>query len=130
PSYLDFHYPASDIPRQARELYRRNWIRLNPDVDVEPVALVPSVRESRRKPLDLSQSILRAMSPIHVQYIRNQGLKASMSISLINEDKLWGLISCHHRKSHYIPQNIRMECESFAHLFGWQIYAKQEEVKA
>ncbi len=130
PSYLDFHYPASDIPAQARELYRRNWIRLNPDVDVEPVALVPSIRESRRKPLDLSQSILRAMSPIHVQYIRNQGLKASMSISLINEDKLWGLISCHHRTSHYIPQNIRMECESFAHLFGWQIYAKQEEVKA
>lgn len=129
PSYRDFYYPATDIPAQARELYRKNWIRLNPDVDVPPISLTPSIRESGRKPIDLSQSILRAMSPIHVQYIRNQGLKSSMSISLINHDKLWGLISCHHRQSHYIPQNIRMECESLGHLFGWQIYAKQEEVE-
>lgn len=129
PSYRDFYYPASDIPAQARELYRKNWIRLNPDVDVAPIPLVPGVKESGRKPLDLSQSILRAMSPIHVQYIKNQGLKSSMSISLINHDQLWGLISCHHRQSHYIPQNIRMECESLGHLFGWQIYAKQEEVE-
>lgn len=127
-SYLDFHYPASDIPKQARELYRKNWIRINPDVEVEPVGLTPSIETCDRVPIDLTQSIIRAMSPIHLQYIRNQGIRSVMSISLINRDKLWGLISCHHRDTHYLPQNIRLECESLGHLFGWQIYAKEEEV--
>ncbi|MDQ8184455.1 ATP-binding protein [Pelagicoccus sp. SDUM812002] len=129
-SYLHFHYPATDIPKQARELYRKNWIRLNPDVDTPPVNLVPAIKDTGREPLDLTQSIIRAMSPIHLQYVRNQGIRSVMSISLINQDNLWGLISCHHRDPHYVAQNIRLECESLGHLFGWQIYAKEEEVQA
>ncbi len=128
-SYLNFYYPSTDIPQQARKLYEKNWIRINPNVDIPPVPLLPDVRSSGRKPLDMSRSLLRSMSPIHVQYIRNQGLKSSMSISLIQQGRLWGLVSCHHRKAHYIPQNIRLECESLGHLFGWQIYAKQEEIQ-
>lgn len=128
-SYLDFFYPPDDIPPQARALYLKNWIRLNPNVNISPVGLVPSINESGRKPLDLTHSLLRAMSPIHVQYVRNQGLCSSMSISLIHSGKLWGLVSCHHRQQHYMPQDVRLECESLGHLFGWQIYAKQEEIK-
>ncbi|MES2626743.1 MAG: ATP-binding protein [Pseudomonadota bacterium] len=128
-SYLNFYYPSTDIPPQARKLYEKNWIRINPNVDIAPVPLLPDLRTARRAPLDMTRSLLRSMSPIHVQYIRNQGLKSSMSISLIQQGRLWGLVSCHHRTAHYIPQNIRLECESLGHLFGWQIYAKQEEIQ-
>lgn len=129
PSYLGLTYPASDIPAQARELYLRNWIRLNPDVALEPVGLTPTLKQAGRKPLDLSLSIVRAMSPIHAQYVLNQGLRASMSVSLVMHGELWGLISCHHREPHYLPQEVRLECESLGHLFAWQLYAKQEEVE-
>lgn len=127
-SYMNLYYPASDIPAQARALYTKNWIRLTPNVDLPPVPLTPTVEQMDRNPLDLSQSLLRAKSPIHLQYIRNQGLKASMSISLVNHGNLWGLISCHHRKEHYLPQNIRLDCESLSQLFSWQLYAKEEEL--
>ena len=127
-SYLGLTYPSSDIPRQARELYLRNWIRLNPDVALPTVELVPSIDESGREPLDLSLSIVRAMSPIHAQYVLNQGLRSSMSVSLIMHGELWGLISCHHRQPHYISQEVRLECESLGHLFAWQLYSKQEQV--
>lgn len=126
-SYLHLHFPASEIPQQARELYKKNWVRLVPNVDLEPYRLLPSVEESGRKPMDMSQSILRSLSPIHLQYVRNQGLKASMSMSLVTHDKLWGLISCHSRKPQYVPQNVRLECENLSQLFSWHLYAKEEE---
>lgn len=128
-SYLHFYYPSSDIPKQAKALYLKNWIRLNPNVDIPTVPLYPAAPSRKTPVIDMTHSLLRAMSPIHVQYIKNQGLKSSMSISLINNGKLWGLISCHHREEHYVAQDIRLECESLGHLFGWQIYAKEEEIK-
>ncbi|GAA3955195.1 ATP-binding protein [Allohahella marinimesophila] len=127
-SYIDVYYPASDIPPQARELYKKNWVRLTPNVDLEPSKLLPTVAESGRKPLDLTHSILRTLSPIHRQYIRNQGLKASMSMSLVTHDNLWGIITCHSREAAYIPQNVRLECEMISQLFSWHLYAKEEEL--
>jgi light-regulated signal transduction histidine kinase (bacteriophytochrome) len=127
-SYLDVHHPQSDIPAQARELYKKNWIRLIPDVDLEPSPLVPSVQDQGREPLDLTKSILRNLSPIHRQYVKNQGLKASMSMSLVTYDELWGMISCHDRQPKYIPQNVRLECENLSQLFSWHLYAKEEEI--
>ena len=127
-SYLNLYYPASDIPAQARELYKKNWIRLTPNVDLDPVPLLPKAARSQRKHLDLTQSLLRTMSPIHLQYVRNQGLKSSMSISLVTHSDLWGLISCHHRDAHYIPQDIRLDCENLSQLFSWHLYAKEEEI--
>lgn len=127
-SYLDLCYPASDIPPQARSLYKMNWVRLTPDIDLPPARLIPTVEESDREPLDLTHSILRSLSPIHQQYIRNQGLKASMSFSLVTHDKLWGMISCHNREPCYIEQNVRLECESLCQLFSWHLFAKEEEL--
>ena len=127
-TYLNLCYPASDIPKQARTLYKTNWVRLTPDVDLPTARLIPTVEESERKPLDLTHSILRSLSPIHEQYVKNQGLKASMSFSLVTHDKLWGLISCHSKKTHYIEQNIGLECESLCQLFSWHLYAKEEEI--
>jgi light-regulated signal transduction histidine kinase (bacteriophytochrome) len=127
-SYLNLNYPSSDIPKQARELYLKNWVRLIPNVDLEPSDLVPSVEESGREPLDMTYSILRNLSPIHRQYVRNQGLKASMSMSLVTHNKLWGIISCHATKPTYVPQNVRLECENLSQLFSWHLYAKEEEL--
>lgn len=127
-SYLGLYYPASDIPAQARELYKKNWVRLTPNVDLKPSRLMPDVKISRREPLDLTHSLLRTLSPIHQQYIRNQGLVSSFSMSLVTHDQLWGLISCHSRKPAYIPQDVRLQCENLSQLFSWHLYAKEEEL--
>ncbi|MES2745183.1 MAG: ATP-binding protein [Bdellovibrionota bacterium] len=126
-SYLGLFYPETDIPRQARELYKKSWLRVTANAESKPVGLVPSVKDSGRKPLDMTNSILRTMSPIHLQYLRNQGLISSMSISLYSQEELWGLIICQHRNEYYLPQDMRLEVESLAHLFSWQLYAKEEE---
>jgi len=127
-SYLDVYYPASDIPPQARDLYTVNWARLIPDVDYVPSPLYPPAQEGKREPIDLTQSILRSMSPIHRQYVRNQGLKSSFSLSLVTHGKLWGLISCHHREPIYLGQDVRLQCENLSQLFSWHLYAKEEEI--
>src|SRR6478609_9303126 len=95
-SFLGLRYPASDIPAQARALYRENWLRLIADVGYRPAPLVPARNPLSGAPLDLSRSMLRSVSPIHLEYLRNMGVRASMSISLLDRDELWGLIACHH----------------------------------
>ncbi len=96
PSYLGMHFPASDIPVQARRLYTTNLVRLIADVDAPPLTIWPTNSPSNAQPLDLSLSALRSMSPIHIEYLRNIGVKASMTISLLKNGQLWGLIACHH----------------------------------
>lgn len=102
-SFLGQHYPASDIPAQARALYEKNWIRLISDVGYTPAPLVPSVDPARGTPLDLTYATLRSVSPIHVEYLQNMGVHASMSISLLRHGTLWGLIACHHYASPHLP---------------------------
>ncbi|RZU30655.1 SpoIIE family protein phosphatase [Blastococcus saxobsidens] len=102
-SFLGLHYPASDIPAQARALYEKNWIRLISDVDYTPVPLHPVDHPVSGRPLDLTYSALRSVSPIHVEYLKNMGVGASMSISLLRGEKLWGLIACHHYSGPHAP---------------------------
>ncbi|MGY1750212.1 SpoIIE family protein phosphatase [Modestobacter sp. SYSU DS0511] len=102
-SFLGLHYPASDIPAQARALYEKNWIRLIGDVDYTPSPLEPVDLPATGQPLDLTFSTLRSVSPIHCEYLRNMGVRASMSISLLRDDKLWGLIACHHYAGPHSP---------------------------
>ena len=102
-SFLGLHYPASDIPAQARALYQKNWIRLISDVGYRPVPLRPAAHPVSARPLDLTLSALRSVSPIHVEYLQNMGVHASMSISLLRDDKLWGLIACHHYSGPHAP---------------------------
>lgn len=104
-SYLGNRFPASDIPPQARELYTRNLVRIISDVDAEQVPLL--MANASAAPLDLSYSWLRSMSPVHVEYLRNMGVKASLSISLVQHNKLWGLIACHHLSPKYIGLRSR-----------------------
>jgi light-regulated signal transduction histidine kinase (bacteriophytochrome)/CheY-like chemotaxis protein len=113
PSLLGLRYPASDIPVQARALYRRNYLRIISDVDAAPVPIWPSTVPEGDQ-LDLSMSGLRSVSPIHLEYLRNMGVRASMSISILQRGRLWGLIACHHRE----PIRLDFETRSTAELFG------------
>ncbi len=111
-SFLGLHYPASDIPAQARALYEKNWIRLIDDVDYVPAPLVPVTDPSTGAPQDLTYSTLRSVSPIHVEYLQNMGVGASMSISLLRDGRLWGLIACHHYSGpHNPPYGVRAAAE-------------------
>ncbi|MCY7399059.1 MAG: GAF domain-containing protein [Sphingomonas bacterium] len=111
--FLGLQFPASDIPKQARALYKRNWLRLIADINDPGVAIVP-VLNPEGLPLDLSMSTLRAVSPIHLEYLRNMGVQASMSISILCQGKLWGLIACHH----LVPRQVSFERRSAAELFA------------
>jgi two-component system, chemotaxis family, sensor kinase Cph1 len=93
--FLGLHYPAADIPAQARELYTRNWLRLIPDARYTPVPIEPAGDPRTGGPLDLSGSVLRSVSPVHLEYLANMGVVASMSVSLVDRGRLWGLVSCH-----------------------------------
>jgi len=123
-SYLNLHYPASDIPQQARQLYTLNWLRLIPDARYQPVALIPANNPLTGQPLDLSLSVLRSASPMHLEYLQNMGVAASMSISLIQEQKLWGLIACHHSSPQYIPYSIRTACEFIGQVMSVELANK------
>lgn len=120
-TFKGLHYPASDIPRQARELYKRNIFRVICDVDSEPVPIVPE-RDPHGAPIDLSMSVLRSVSPIHIEYLRNMGVAASLSISIVVEGRLWGLFACHH----YAPRRLSFERRSLAELFA-QLFALRLE---
>lgn len=111
--FLGLHYPHTDIPPQARELYMKNLLRLITDINYTPVPIY-TIDDAQDKNLDLSLSILRSTSPIHVQYLHNMGVGATLTISLIYKKKLWGLIACHH----YSPKNLTPEVRLAAQLQG------------
>ncbi len=116
-SFLDLRYPASDIPAQARELYIRNRFRIISDVDAETVPVEPE-HSLEGAPLDLSLSTLRAVSPIHLEYLRNMGVGASLSISIVIDGRLWGLFACHHYSPRVLPYALRTVAELFSELFS------------
>jgi two-component system, chemotaxis family, sensor kinase Cph1 len=122
PSYLGLHFPASDIPAQARELYRRNLERQIPDVAYTPVALIQADPE----PLDLSVSVLRSVSPIHIEYLRNMQVGASMSVSILRHGELWGLVACHHHSAHYVSAELRQAGVLLSQLAAWQLTLVEE----
>ena len=126
-SFLGLHYPASDIPQQARQLYYANWLRIIVDVNYQPVEIISSHNAIRNQPLDLSFSVLRSVSPIHIEYLKNMGVRGSMSISLIKEKRLWGLIACHHYSPKHVPYDVRKACEFLGQLMSVELVYKEEQ---
>ncbi len=124
--FLDLHYPAADIPQQARALYLKSWLRLITQVDYDPAPLTPTLNPRTDKPLDMSYAILRDVSPIHREYLRNMGIDASMSISIIVAGQLWGLIACHHNSPRLLPRHLRAVCELFGSMFSLQLEARDK----
>jgi light-regulated signal transduction histidine kinase (bacteriophytochrome) len=122
--YLGLHYPASDIPQQARALYLKNWLRIIPDARYSPSRLVPERRPDTGTPLDLSFCVLRSISPIHREYLANMGVRASLSVSLIVRDRLWGLLSCgNHSAPRHVPAALRSATEVLGRLVSLQLAA-------
>lgn len=126
--YLGLRYPASDIPVQARQLYRLNRLRVIPDVDYRPVPVVPS-RHAGDAALDLSFHALRSVSPVHLEYLRNMGVAASMSISIVSGGRLWGLIACHHRTPRRVPPATRTTADVFGVYVSMRV-ATHEQAEA
>ncbi|NKF23734.1 ATP-binding protein [Solimonas marina] len=130
PSYLDLYFPESDIPRQARALYQLNHIRLIADAEYQPSPLVPAVNPMTQRSTDLSYAALRSVSPVHVQYMKNMGTLASMSISIVVDGALWGLISCHHATARHVPFELRTACEHLGQILSLQIEAKEDRTES
>ncbi|MCB5173919.1 histidine kinase dimerization/phosphoacceptor domain -containing protein [Microvirga lenta] len=124
--FLNHRYPASDIPKQARALYLQNLIRVIPDVDYRPVPLVPPLNPATGRPLDMSDCSLRSVSPIHVQYLKNMGVAASMSVSLVVDGALWGLIACHHASPKLVPYELRESCKHVGQILSQQVKARED----
>ncbi len=124
-SFSGLHYPDTDIPEFARELFKQNWLRLLVDIDSQPIDIIPSLHPLTQKPLDLSFSVLRSASPCHLQYLRNMGVKATLSISLIKKDRLWGLIACHNYSPRYVSYTIRKACEFLGQVMAVELPYKE-----
>ncbi|WP_432488794.1 SpoIIE family protein phosphatase [Kineococcus sp. SYSU DK018] len=125
-AFRGLRYPASDIPAQARRLYAVNWTRLIADVGYTPSPLHPVLDPGTGAPLDLSHSVLRSVSPIHVEYLRNMGVSASMSVSLVLDGRLWGLIACHHYSGPHRPSYDARSAAEFLGQTASQLIASRE----
>ncbi|MEB2844541.1 ATP-binding protein [Endobacterium cereale] len=130
PSYMDLRFPAGDIPPQARALYARNHVRIIPDVNYHPVPLQPAIIPRTGTALDMSSAQLRSVSPIHLEYMRNMGTAASMSVSIMIDGKLWGLIACHSHEPHNVPVVTRDACDFIVQTLAMRIAAQQHADEA
>ncbi|OUL34827.1 ATP-binding protein [Nostoc sp. 106C] len=124
--YLGLHYPESDIPKPARKLFASNFIRLIPDSYSEPVQIIPVNNPTSQRPIDLTNSILRTAAACHLEYLHNMGVGASLTISLIKDGKLWGLIACHHQTPKYVSYELRKACEFLGRVIFTEISAREE----
>ena len=122
-SFMNHHFPASDIPRQARALYVRNRVRVIPNTRYIPA---PIRGHADPTAVNLSDVALRSVSPIHLQYLANMDVGASASVSIVKDGLLWGLIACHNRTPRFIPYDVRLACVTLAGDLARQIRAKED----
>lgn len=125
-SYLGLHFPESDIPQPARKMFLSNWIRVIPNARDEAVELVPAKNPITDRPTDLTHSILRSAFPCHTEYLHNMGVGASLTISLIKDGRLWGIIACHHRTPKIVPYELRKACEFLGQVVFAEISTSEE----
>ncbi|CAN5821084.1 bacteriophytochrome BphP [soil metagenome] len=126
--FLGRRFPASDIPVQARALYVRNPLRLIADVQDEQVPI--DAHDPADRALDLSYSVLRSVSPIHIEYLKNIHVGASMSLSIVVSGRLWGLIACHHNGAHRVPYAVRMTCDVLSQVLSSSVQSAVERLAA
>lgn len=128
-SFLGQHYPASDIPQRARELYMQNRVRVLADVHYEPVPIVPRHSPHSGEELDMSLCGLRSMSPLHLKYLQNMGVTATLVASLVREGRLWGLIACHHYSAKLVASEMRSACELMSEVVSTRISALENHAQ-
>jgi chemotaxis family two-component system sensor kinase Cph1 len=125
-SYLGQQFPASDIPAQARQLFLENWLRMIPDATYAAVPLLPERDAKGAQAIDLTRSLLRSASPIHLEYLRNMQVGATLTVSLVRAGKLWGLIACHHRVPRHASHEVRSACELLGRLASSLLAIKEQ----
>jgi light-regulated signal transduction histidine kinase (bacteriophytochrome)/CheY-like chemotaxis protein len=125
-SYSGLHFPATDIPPQVRRLFLLNPLRTIADVDSVPVPIVPEIGPLTGKALDLTNSVLRSASPIHLEYLRHMDVQSSMTVSIIVGQRLWGMIACHSPTPHRIDHATRSICELIAQTLASQVASRTE----
>jgi light-regulated signal transduction histidine kinase (bacteriophytochrome) len=116
--FLGLHYPHTDIPVQARELYKRKVLRVLADVDAADQRIYSVDQKLKASDIDLSLCISRSVSPIHLEYLRNMGVTATLTISILIDKQLWGLVSCHHHSPKYLGHMKRREAKLQTSLFA------------
>lgn len=124
-SYLGLRYPASDIPQQVRDLYRLNPVRVIADVHYTPVPIISPVKENIVKQPDLSYSALRGVSPVHIRYLKNMGTAATMSVAIMKDNQLWGLVAFHHESPYSISYQYRQLCVLLCRVYSLVLTEKE-----
>lgn len=129
--YLHQRFPATDMPEQDRRLYALNWVRLIVDINYCASRIVPDNNPRTGRPLDLSRSTLSGVSNEHLEYLRHMPVQSSMSISVMKEDRLWGLIHCHHPQPRFVSYEVRSACELLGQIFSYHLTTleSREEIK-
>ncbi|MFD2247439.1 GAF domain-containing protein [Pontibacter ruber] len=125
--YMDLRFPASDVPKQARDLYFKNPYRMIPTKDYVPARLIPIVNPLTQRFTDLSDCNLRSVATVHLEYLANLNITASMSLPLIIDNQLWGLISCHHKTAKLPSYEMRSAMELLSGILSAQVAAKEKE---
>ncbi len=129
-AFLGNWYPASDIPKMARRLYERNRVRVLVDVAYAPAQLTPAASPITGQELDMSLCFLRSMSPLHIQYLKNMGVGATLVMSLMVGGRLWGLVACHHYEPRFVHFEVRAVCELLAEAVATRITALDAFIQA
>jgi light-regulated signal transduction histidine kinase (bacteriophytochrome) len=128
-AYLGLHYPATDIPVQARALYLRNRVRQISDCKYIPSAILPAYDPQTAEAVDLSDVSLRSVSPVHLEYLNNMGVTGTLVASIVANGKLWGLISCHHYSPFFADHQMREVADAVARSFAMRVSAIEELAK-
>lgn len=126
-SWYGLHYPATDIPAQSRAMFLKNGMRMISDVNYSPVPIVPERSPLTRRPLDISDSALRAVSPIHIEYLKNMGVGASLTAAIAVRGRLWGLLAFHHRTPRFLDHHSREGCRFLAQLLATELAVTESE---
>ena len=124
--YLGLNFPESDIPKPARKMFLSKIIRLIPDASSKSVDIFPQFNPVTERPIDLTNSTLRSPYPCHIEYLHNMGVGASLTISLIKEGRLWGLIACHHQTPKFVSYELRKACEFLGRMIFSEISTREE----
>lgn len=120
-SYLGLHFPATDIPKNVRDMYLQVPIRYIPTIDYKLIKIIPEINPMTKTYLNLSNTILRMVAPVHIEYLKNMGVMAAVSIAITHNNKLWGLIACHHKKPKYLSVNLRLVLMLIGNTLGTQV---------
>jgi chemotaxis family two-component system sensor kinase Cph1 len=128
PSWLGLHYPPEDIPQPARDIFTKTWIRPVPDLSGALAELVPLVNPDTGKPLDMTYCALRGVSIMYTEYLRNMEVAAALTMAIRRNDKLWGLIACHHyAEPRHVPHQVLAACEFLAQVVSLQHQAAEDK---